>query len=81
VAIFLKPNTPWNRIIWHLAVSLSNGQAVLEAQSLQTDFEVTALPALNIIQIVSLLRFSSTLAEEALKWAQDQTRRLVVGLL
>ncbi|KAN0067317.1 armadillo-type protein [Elaphomyces granulatus] len=74
VAIFLKPNTPWNRVIWHLAVSLSSGQVVSEAQSLQTDFEVTALPALNIIQIVSLLRFSSTLAEEALKWAQDQTR-------
>jgi hypothetical protein len=77
VSLFMKPNAPWSRVILDMAVSLSSGSYVPEAQSLAVDFEEVALPTLNVVQIVSLLRFSSSLAEEALKWAQDSTRSVI----
>ncbi|KAL1967654.1 hypothetical protein VTN77DRAFT_2911 [Rasamsonia byssochlamydoides] len=74
IAIFLKPNTSWNRAICDLAASLSNRNQVPKEQYLPTDFEGAALPALNELQIVALLQFSTTMAEEAVKHG-SQVRR------
>jgi len=75
VAVFLKPNDFWTRPLRNLAVSLANGSHVPQEQSQVVDFQNAALPALNDAQIVALLYFSTTLAEEAVKWSSEARRR------
>lgn len=72
--IFLKPNTPWAHALWTLAASLANGKYVTEEQSRTLDLGNTILPALSEHQVVALLYFSNTLAEEINKWSSE-TRR------
>ena len=72
--IFLKPNTPWSHALWTLAASLANGKYVTEEQSRTLDLGNTILPALSEHQVVALLYFSNTLAEEINKWSSE-TRR------
>ncbi|KAL2220041.1 nuclear transport receptor LGL2 [Thermoascus aurantiacus ATCC 26904] len=74
VAVFLKPNDFWTRPLRNLAVSLANGSHVPQEQSQVVDFQNAALPALNDAQIVALLYFSTTLAEEAVKWSSEARR-------
>ncbi|KAL1860145.1 member of the karyopherin-beta [Paecilomyces lecythidis] len=74
VAIFLKPNAPWRRALWHLAACLAHGGYIPEDQSLSVDFQTAALPHLGHSQIVALLYFSAALAEEASKWYMESRR-------
>lgn len=79
VAVFLRPNTSWNRAICDLAESLSNRNQVPKEQYLPSDFEGAALPALNELQIAALLLFSTTMAEEAVKRSAQVRKRSVIN--
>ncbi|KAJ9295525.1 hypothetical protein DTO271G3_5981 [Paecilomyces variotii] len=74
VAIFLKPNAPWRRALWNLAVCLAHGRYIPEEQSLSIDFQTATLPHLGHSQIVALLYFSAALAEETSKWSMESRR-------
>lgn len=66
VALFFK-HASWTRAIWDLAASMSNQKQLPNEEYLVVDFEGAALPPLNQQQILALLRFSTTMAEEAIK--------------
>lgn len=72
--IFLKPNAPWTHALWNVAASLANGKYLSEEQCQSLDLGNTILPAMSEIQVVALLIFSNTLAEEINRW-NAETRR------
>ncbi|KAL4870357.1 hypothetical protein BDV12DRAFT_60768 [Aspergillus spectabilis] len=62
--IFLKANAPWTRVILSLAASLAHGKNVHEGDCVSVDLHHGILLAMSENQLVSLLYFSNTLAEE-----------------
>ncbi|KZF19191.1 ARM repeat-containing protein [Xylona heveae TC161] len=65
VAFFLRPSVSWTRCLRHLVCSISAGDAILEDALDQYPPTPELLQRLSLQQIVAILWFSSTLAEEA----------------
>ncbi|KAI9929911.1 hypothetical protein MW887_011721 [Aspergillus wentii] len=76
--IFLKPSAPWTRALLNVAASLANGKYLSEEQCQSIDLETAVLPAMSEKQVVALLYFSNTLAEEFNKYGSE-TRRSAEG--
>lgn len=74
VTIFLKPTTSWIRAVLHVAASLANGRYISEEQCQSLDLESAVLPAMSQSQVVALLHFSNTLAEDLDKWSAEMRR-------
>lgn len=79
VTIFLKSSAPWTRAILNVAASLVNGKYLSEEQCQAIDLGTAVLPAMNEAQVVALLYFSHTLAEEINRWRPEAPRRFVLG--
>ncbi|KAK2761176.1 hypothetical protein FQN54_001697 [Arachnomyces sp. PD_36] len=67
VAFFLQPEAPWTQCVRSLVISMANGRYIPEDTSDLSQFETTSLPSLQQGQVLSVLSFASTLAEEAVK--------------
>lgn len=79
VALFFK-HASWMRAIWDLAASMSNQKQLPNEDYLVVDFEGAALPPLNSAQTIALLRFSTTMAEEAVKNSALVRKEFVISI-
>lgn len=67
-AFFFKPNAPWTYCIRHITISFAHGKFFLEDQADQSTFNM-ALPSLSYERLLAVLSFSTTLAEESLRYS------------
>ncbi|WEW56447.1 member of the karyopherin-beta [Emydomyces testavorans] len=67
-AMFFKSQAPWTYCIRHVAISLANGKYLPEAQSDQQSFQALVLPSLNYDRLLAVVSFSTTLAEESIRY-------------
>ncbi|EFW23006.1 hypothetical protein D8B26_006551 [Coccidioides posadasii str. Silveira] len=72
-AMFFKPQAPWTRCIRHVAISLANGKYLPEEQADLQSFQTLVLPSLNYDRLLAVMSFSTTLAEESVRHAQNSS--------
>ncbi|KAL3471404.1 armadillo-type protein [Aspergillus californicus] len=72
--IFLKVDAPWTRAVLSLGASLANGKNIREQECVSIDLQHAILPAMSERQVVSLLYFSNTLAEEISRLSQESRK-------
>ncbi|KMU84855.1 KapN [Coccidioides immitis H538.4] len=70
-AMFFKPQAPWTHCIRHVAISLANGKYLPEEQADLQSFQTLVLPSLNYDRLLAVMSFSTTLAEESVRHAQN----------
>lgn len=68
-AFFFKKTCRWTRCIRHVAVCMADGKYVPEDRA-DTTFEHLALPSLDYKRVMAVLWFSTTLAEESLRYTK-----------
>ncbi|OAX80377.1 hypothetical protein ACJ72_05289, partial [Emergomyces africanus] len=76
---FFKPGAPWTHCIRHVTMSVASGKYLSEDQCEQERFQKIALPSLSYERMLPLLSFSTTLAEEALRYALNEDLRGRLG--
>ena len=67
-AFFFKPSAPWTYCIRNIAISFAHGKFFPEDQADQSTFSM-ALPSLSYERVMAVLSFSTTLAEESLRYS------------
>ncbi|KMP03273.1 KapN [Coccidioides immitis RMSCC 2394] len=72
-AMFFKPQAPWTHCIRHVAISLANGKYLPEEQADLQSFQTLVLPSLNYDRLLAVMSFSTTLAEESVRHAQNSS--------
>ncbi|PGH18256.1 hypothetical protein AJ79_00595 [Helicocarpus griseus UAMH5409] len=76
---FFKPNAPWTHCLRLVAISVANGKYLPENQCEQNTFDNLALPSLSYERMHPLLSFSTTLAEESLRYTLNGDLRDRLG--
>ncbi|EEH36902.2 hypothetical protein PAAG_07320 [Paracoccidioides lutzii Pb01] len=79
---FFKPGAPWTHCVRQIAMSVASGKYLLEDQCDQESFDKLALPSFSYERMLPLLSFSTTLAEESLRYTlyEDLRERLGANL-